>query len=293
MPRLPLPSSIATEKLADWLEIYAILSGDKNSSKSDLERVLQSGGVLEVEDPDAIEKTCLAAFAELEDRQRAATEAYPFQIDGALLTFNSRIEDLSPYVFCLCLSYLGWERGVPVARWFERFSTLAAKNFLGGEAARFASPREELPRQFRHAVHVLCQRMGEGGGWRPHSTLRPQDDTLDVVAWRHFPDQLPGKLVLFGQCAAGFRLSARKVRELDPRAFHEEWMLEPPVSPIIKAFFTPHRLIGLEKWNHASRAGGILFDRCRIAYWCGVGAMITDGHAVVDWIRTALRRRPQ
>ena len=138
---------------------------------------------------------------------------------------------------------------------------------------------------------ALCRKhIGEGEGFRDKSSLASKDGGVDVVAWHDFPDGLPGKLLLFGACASG-KDWEDKIDELQPGPFCGEWMLDQPVSPLIKAFFTPHR-IEQAYWSKHSRRGGILFDRCRIASWTTGkfgGESKYNAVAAADWLKTTLR----
>ncbi|MGH9429871.1 MAG: hypothetical protein ACRD2L_26605, partial [Terriglobia bacterium] len=170
---------------------------------------------------------------------------------------------------------------------FEDLSCVAAQNFVGGEVVRFASPRSFLPGQFSKAVDAVCRLIKEGQGFRGQATLSRQDDTLDVVAWRHFKDELSGKLVLFGQCASG-RNWEGKAGELSPRVFCESWMIEKPPSPVLKAFFIPHRVDPL-RWDFINRRAGIVFDRCRIAYWASLTSeRLLQEAAMINWCQKVL-----
>ena len=52
-------------KLADWLELTAMLSGDGNASRGDLERVLRRASLYETSDDYLIERKALEVFYEL------------------------------------------------------------------------------------------------------------------------------------------------------------------------------------------------------------------------------------
>lgn len=269
MPPLPIPSTDPI-KLADWLEVTALLADDKNSSIGDLERALHRGAVLEVSGGrEAVDEKCAEVFTELRERTKSAGDSYPFEVEGSVVRLRSRVEDFPAYIFCLCLSSLRiiQRKGQTVfpMRLFEDLACIAARNYVGGESVRFAAPRLEFPRPFGKAVTALCFQMGEGGSYKKQPPSSSQDRTVDVVAWRTFPDALPGKIIVFGQCASG-RDWDGKVGELQPRAFCEHWMSDPPVSDVLRAFFVPHR-IPRYTWKWISRQAGILFDRCRLSFW--------------------------
>ena len=270
---LPLPDSSTDHlQLADWLELVALLSDDLNGSSGDLESALGRASVLDSEGADALERKVGDVFSELELRAIAAGPGYPYSVTGPVLQARSNWTDCSSYVFCLCLSYFGCKR--PSAsphfppRLFEALCAEAARHWVGGQALRFGSPRlpTDLPGSFAKALDVLCQKlMREGGGFRkrpdtPHWT---KDYGLDVVAWRDWPDGLSGKLVLFGACASGQDWQD-KTHDLILRNFYDLQMIEAPESPVIRAFFVPHR-VPPTRWRDTTVEGGIVFDRCRIA----------------------------
>lgn len=271
---LVLPDSpTAALPLADWLELQAILSPDGNSSRGDLESALRSLSAFEGNNNDAVEQKIMEVFNEVESRSRAADRAYPFTLDygrNGVIELKSQWTDFPAYTFCLCLSYFGWDphatRDINPPKLFEHVSCLAARQYLHGEAIGFGSPRKQLPSSFASAVEQLCQLIGEGEGYSQYPTLNRQDDTLDLVAWKDFADRLPGKLLMFGQCAAG-KDWEKKLPELQPDVFVKLWMRRSPVSPIMRSFFVPHRADDQDWWRLYSAKGGIFFDRCRVAFW--------------------------
>ena len=220
---LPLPSDATDElKLADWLELSALLTRKGKSSRGDLERTIRRSGVFDRRGPDAIEAKCDDAFLELEARAVSAGKAYPFKIKGGLVTARGSAAKFPVYVFCLCLSYFGWRQavaGIFPARMFEKLSSVAVKLYLGGDVLVFASPRDELPKGFKEALETVCQRIREGGGYKPQATQVPKDDTVDVIAWKAFPDGRPGQVLIFGQCATGDDLKSKVDRRCRPPHF--------------------------------------------------------------------------
>lgn len=267
---IPLPARPTDPlKLADWLEIYALVAPDGNSSRGDLESALRTASLLEGE--EAIERKCLEVFTELEDRQKAADTAYPFNVDGSILR-STNWQDYPAYVFCLCLSYFGCKekkgsKAFP-RRWFEHLARDAAQCYIGGKALRFGSPRlrSELPTNFKAAIERICKQLNEGTAYKAGGLPDRRDDAVDIIAWKHFPDKLPGKLILFGNCATEKDWEGSKKTELMPGPFCSDWMVDPPRCEIIRSLFIPHRVETQRFLSHLKRAG-IIFDRCRISYW--------------------------
>jgi hypothetical protein len=284
---LRLPSELKDPiKLADWLELLAILSADRNASYGDLSGALRVTGAFEVSDrvtgysllnqDERIDEMCGKVFNELHSRAQAAGHGYPFEIDaGSVLQIkpNREWEDFPVYIFCLCLSFFGAPSTENAPRQlFEEVSRYAAKKFLDGDVVKFSPPRDgkKVSKSFQKAIGDLCNWLGEGDGYRPRkkSRMKPKDDRVDLVAWKDFPDARPSKIVLFGQCASNryWEDIREKLSELQPDKFCQHWMISVPVSQILRSFFFPHRL-ELEEWLYAAQYAGILFDRCRIAYW--------------------------
>ena len=264
-------------RLADWLELRALTQDDRSASLGDLEAALSRGSILEPGAPhapyafEAVEQLGMAVFAELEQRALAGQAGYPFRITlPRVVAPADWRRTRSSYVYCLCISYFGGDKAThrlaKQRKIFEYLAVEVAKSYLDGEGVRFASPRDPIrePKSFVKAVDTLCKKyMLEGAGYRKQRTLSGKDRALDVVAWRHASDKLPGKLVLFGNCASGGNWES-KLSELDPRCFWDDWIEEPPVSQVLKAMFVPHRL-DRRYWDQYSRRAGIIFDRCRIA----------------------------
>jgi len=278
-------------RLGDWLELEALVAKDRNSSYGDLERVLRRLDVFELRTDEDIECKIAEVADELRRRAYAAGSAYPFIIDGSVISAQAYRRKFFPYLFCLCLSYFGDQRKankrIFAQRLFEDLSSIAAGNYVSGEAIRFAWPRRGISRSFESAVNHFCAEcIGEGQGFRQQPILCSKDSRLDVVAWRDFPDKLPGKLLLFGACSSGNDW-IEKLCELNPDSFCRKWMAEQPIS-LVRAFFVPHRIDHL-RWKHRSWDAGIIFDRCRIAFWAANGPNAIDHTEFFGWIKSVLR----
>jgi hypothetical protein len=141
---------------------------------------------------------------------------------------------------------------------------------------------------FKKAINALCGELGEGDGFNDSPILHKKDDKIDIVSWRDFNDKRPGKLVLFGQCATGNNW-IDKVDEVQPDRFWKQWILRPNVSHLMRVFYIPHR-VDKAYWDYYSRAVGLLFDRCRLAYWAfqGIDSIETDAR-YDTWCSEALR----
>jgi hypothetical protein len=217
---------------------------------------------------------------EAEERLAAcATSAgtvYPFTVEASYLEVADQTKALpEPYTFMLLLSVFGVKAGPSGSkpeRLFETISAHAAHRFFGGpdpsvHLIRFGFPRKDKS-SFTKALNALCKELNEGIGAVTGERARQQKDgTVDIVVFRHFPDRRAGKIVAFGQCAAGKRW-ATKLTEMQPRNFIDKWIVGKVISrPPLRMFFLPWRLSATE-WDERAIDGGILFDRCRIAAHC-------------------------
>ncbi len=280
---IPLPNILPTDriKLADWLELCALISPDGGSSSGDLESALNTAGLLDGAGSEAIQQKALEVFDELEDRAKAAQSGYPFKVRAPSLQLIGDWREHPAYVFCLCLSYFSYKQKKGSTdqprRWFEHLSRDAVKHYLGGDALRFGSPRheKEIPKSFQKAIEHICKQLNEGKGYKSGGLPERKDDALDIVAWKHFPDGLPGKLILFGNCASEKDWEGSKKSDLTPEPFCKDWMLEPLSCQIVKTLFIPHRF-DRRRLAPLSRRAGIIFDRCRIAHWAYFAGSCSD-----------------
>lgn len=296
---LGAPSATASpESHADWLELRALLADDLNSSITDLVRAMRPTGTIEevvgeeiggedaspaeISDPgdDRSEAVGDSASSELDDRELACGGtspgggAYPF-VRGPQYLQATTDAVQHVYVFMLLLSTQGIAAGPPglsATELFEDISAAAAKSYFGGENSgaevyQFGFPRRRTLRGFKPAINDLCVRLGEGGNARDRPNTRDQKDAkLDLVVWRPFPDARTGKLVAFGQCAAGGDWET-KLSELSPRSFVGAWMTDQIGVEPSRLFFCPFR-VERRRWETTVLSSGVLFDRCRIALHC-------------------------
>ena len=302
------PASAAPSEHADWLELKALSSRDRNSSIADLARTIKRAGTMDamIEDDDVVDvdpggegvtAVTAAAFDELETRDQACglASGYAFDVRANFIEAKGEAEK-SIYVFLLLLARYGHLAAKQVARadsLFEEIAAAAVRGYLGGsaagvEAVAFGPTRRKKGKGFRCAVDELCARLGEGGGISTEPAASDQKDAkLDVVAWTPFPDRRRGKLVMFGQCATGKNWQG-KVTELQPESFCRLWLREALHIIPGRVFFVPFTIPD-HGWNIAISRAGIVFDRCRIA------AHATDIPAPIvkkcrQWTREVLLR---
>lgn len=274
-------ASAGVESHADWLEMKALLAPDGDVSYQDLVSELRRNGSLDafaqsVATDAGSEKSQELAdtvFAHLDLRSIACGSGYPFNVGPQTLTRKDSSALDSTYAFLLLLRTFGVRAGparTKAASLFEEIATVVAGRYLGGpdkgaETFHFGFPRSTTPAGFESALNLLCSRLQEGGQTKKRPAKRHQKDAkLDLVAWRPFPDQRNGKIVAFGQCAAGDNWDG-KAAELRPQSFMGLWMTQGRLAftPMV-FFFLPHCLDD-DDWDSISMIGDTIpFDRCRI-----------------------------
>ena len=315
MPAIPaLAASDEERSVADWAELVALYFGSPISI-NDLIREIRRGGTIDVlgdeedldddidEGSDESERIAEGAFEVIERRERACGGAYPFLLseDGSTIEPNDDARS-TPYSFLLLLSVFGLKAGPEDSypeRTFEDLCAAAAAAYLGGpkepaEGLSFGFPRRYEAKGFGPALLDLYKRLGIGSlkpGLEVEKLSKSEKDGgIDVIAWRHFPDREPGQLIAFGQCAAGKTDWEKKASALKPSSFCRKWFKVVPPSDPLSMYFIPFDPPRGEKWFHlAADAGGVVFDRQRIAF------LLRDreddpGEAAGDWSKHLLNK---
>jgi hypothetical protein len=342
------PNTIDTRStFADWLELQVLTSRRGLATPATLSNVLDIVSDSAIDriplfDPETNEfldgeiveaerdANVLAAFEELEYRERILEESYPFQLDDEGRTLKLRSGDTlghvgrAVYLFCLLVSALREKRirrldGHPItngdiAAAFQVCSCLAAGGYLGGEVASFGFPRTDGS-GFLTALRRAYERFGAGRVREQILDGFPKDAKdagIDVIAWRHHPDRMPGKVYLLGQCASGGNWRDKSVRSY-VRAFHEAWFSMSPATDTFPALFIPFMIhsdlqdaistpwpeVVRDRFRYQEMHYGIVFDRMRVAHYanvcCRLGGeqlSMVDGsdqlERVQSWVRTAL-----
>jgi hypothetical protein len=301
---IPLPQDRSNvSKWADWLELRALVASDRNSSKGDMESVLRRAPPLaagDQENYDRIDVLIGDVFKELENRQRLLGKFYPFTVHAPLVERRHQTKvEFSSYVFCLCLSYLRDDKRYKANECprltFERMSSLAGEQYLGGELFIFGTARkhDDIPRQgsiFMKNLAHLGEHMFERGTVRTKPSKSKKDDCVDVVIRKSFKDKRPFQLALFGQCATGKGWKA-KIKDLQPKEFWDSWYAPTTASVLVKSFFIPH-VLDDDDWEEVARHAGIVFDRYRVVgFAAGHTKWPTYAKEAQAWINNLLARK--
>jgi hypothetical protein len=243
--------------LADWLEMLAIASPERQSnilSLAEVRDITQDTEAEDVADFDAGNDAIISRVTtELEHRIKLLNSAYPFRINeaGSLLKMQNGLgTGATIYLFCLLMSH------VSNSSLLERFdlsteaqtgrdifqicATLSAAGFCEGAAVSFGWPRLDRT-TFAEKLVQTYTTFGDG---RPRAVPEPgapehiKDGGIDVIAWRPPRDRLPGTIYLLGQVASGHRWQDKSVLK-DIDTFHWAWFEVQPTSQSIGAMFVP------------------------------------------------------
>jgi hypothetical protein len=320
LPALQPPALNApTPTLADWIELQTLYSPRRRTNDSELIAIGQLeddrryDGAIEAD--ARLEELANQVFTELERRVKAANGRYPFHLNEAgtslLLRDGGLTDGEYAYLFCLLVSEYRRQQMVAksvfatvaddVEDLFQVCSTIAAAGLLRGTAVSFGFPRPDGSGFLTALKRTFEEKMREGRtetAARPGVSSHTKDGGIDIIAWRDFPDGLPSKLYLLGQCASGTAYPAKSVRGF-LASFHGDWFTVHPASPPIEALFVPFMLdhdlvVRRSETPTIARAGyylsltrdlGIILDRCRIAHLVEDGAAIA--HEKPDWVERA------
>ena len=291
------PSSRPPEhELADYAELVCWKQGSTsmNALSADLDRLGEndySDGVPEEEElPQVVEE----AYLEIERRQEACGDGYPFVIGGKGYTLHASQEANSNYTiykYLLLATRLNMKdkrahAGIDGASLFEELASEAARQYLGLRAESIVFGTAAGMADFPGKVNDLCKRIKEGDGYVNRNEAPPneRDGKLDVVAWKHFADRLPGKLIAFGQCKTGTNYKDT-LTQLQPDSFCKKWLRSPLVLTPMRMFFVAEAL-SRSRWANTSYDAGLLFDRCRIVDFCdGINGAVLE--KVTTWTKAA------
>lgn len=289
------PSPHAEEhELADFLELAAWRDG--GTSAVALSRLLGRLGENDyssgVPEEDEIDQAAESAFAELERRGQACGGGYPFVLGDEGVTV--RLDEPGPeeatarysiYKYLLLATRLNMRdnrrhAGYDGALLFEELAAEAARGYLGPRSESLVFGTAARAARFPAKIDMLCERMGEGGGFhnRDGAPPRERDGKLDVVAWKPFADCRPGKLIAFGQCKTGTHYM-NELTQLQPDSFSSKWLHTQPAVHPVRMFFLAEAL-PRTRWRSQVADAGILFDRCRVVDFCR-----DPDHAVWEKVR--------
>ncbi len=269
---------------ADWVEASTLFRADGSTSQEDLARAIHIDRSLSQQRARELAED---AFEELNDRIDACRvnchpniSCYPFELMGKN-TVLQRKPPVPPdtdagllYLFLLVLSRSNMgstaraRNAIDPTKVFERLCADVLKDFWGGQSAHsdslvFGTAHAGGQRNFESHINQLCNFLQEGMGWK-NGARSPGAGVgkLEIVVYRRFCDKRPVSLVGFAQCKTGIHWREH-LTKLQPSGFCHNYMTNPLVVEPMRIYMVPHRIVA-NRWDEDSRAGGLLFDRCRI-----------------------------
>lgn len=271
-------ANASSNEIADYAEMACWKNGSVSGTEviRGMEKLEENDYTEGVGEESDIEVRVEEALSELRQRERACGDGYPFgwECEGQVLKLDSRGgEQRIVYLYLLLATRLNMKdsrchASIDGTLLLEDLSAEVAKAYFGqrAESYVFGSSNRE---SFGHKISDLCGHLKEGGGFRKEEG-RPgmRDGGLDVVVWKHFADQSPGKMIGFGQCKTGTSYKD-KLSKLQPDAFCDKWTMVPPALTPTRMYFVAEALSRDSGWRHDVIDAGLLFDRCRLVDYSG------------------------
>ena len=277
-PGTPSPRAPAHE-LADYAELVC-WRGHRTSTtelSADLGRLDENDYLDGVPEEDEEVEVANLAFVEIERRREACRDGYPYVVDehGYTLSVDGTAQNHRHivYQYLLLATRLNMNDnrmhvGIDGTVLLEQLAAEVAREYLGSRAESLVFGTGVPSSAFPERIRNLCKSIKEGDDFKNRDEAAPdeKDGRLDVVAWKHFTDNLPGKLVAFGQCKTGTNYKDT-LAQLQPDAFCNKWLQSSPVVPPVRMFFVAEA-VSRQHWHTTSSDAGLLFDRCRIVDFC-------------------------
>lgn len=279
----PPPASAEDWLLVDWLELSAFFSPFCEASIDDAistREIQEDEAEEDIGEKDAEEDEWRSLIEnEIEERQKALTDAYPFELsdDGEQLKFTGQDDLAGPYasyLVCLILSHVTRSPILNIPpqpahirearkRLFQIIATLAAAGHAQGGAVSLGWPREKK----ETIIEVVGRATAGAQTGNPRAAplgMAPKgakDGGLDVLAWRPAPDGPPPEAFYFVQAASGHNWEEKSAKGDYEQFLTCYFDVSPGGNP---AFITicPFRL-PFEKKEYATIAHGMISDRTR------------------------------
>lgn len=246
---------------ADYLELTAFFHSEGQAFTKDLVNAIEIGANEDYPDVDTEvetrEQIASDTATRIEARSRFVGDAYPFELDpdGDVLTYNG--EDLTiaqaSYLVSLILSHLRSVSpvldGSPVypsddevrnlRQYFQYFATSALAAEVQGQAWSFGHPRPDHT-GFFEKLRSIWTVLRDGSIDPDYSAPgRPQDDQIDVFAWRPHADGNPGFILAAAQVATGDNWRTKSLSGHFPYVFWNRWFGRQPVSQTLNYHIIP------------------------------------------------------
>jgi hypothetical protein len=306
---------------ADYLELTAFFSTEHCAFTKDLINASEIGAAEDYADVDeevlVREEIVSGTVTRIVNRQKVLGKSYPFALDenGDLLTYQGDEPTLgqAAYVLCLVLSHLKSVSPIlsssvvypsdaeirQLRQYFQYFATAALAAEIGGQAWSFGHPRLAHS-GFLEKLKQIWATLRDGrvapDELAPSS---PQDDQIDIFAWRGHFDGLPGFLLAGAQVATGKNWKDKSIKSHLTDVFWKRWFERPPVSQMVCYHIVPFARPDVEFRDDVLVLGNVLHrlrvprrvDQADALHAQGVPIEAFDElpHAV-EWIKVYRKR---
>lgn len=271
-------ANASSNEIADYAEMVCWRNGHVSSTDviRDMEKLEENDYAGGVGEESEVEVRVGEALVDIRQRERACGDGYPFrwECNGQVLTMDSNGgEGRLVYLYLLLATRLNMKdsrrhASIDGTLLLEHLSAEVARAYFGQRAESYVFGSSNH-KSFGDKINDLCVRLKEGGGFRQdESPPGMRDGGLDVVVWKHFADQSPGKMIGFGQCKTGTSYKDR-LSELHGDAFCRKWTMNPPAFTPMRMYFVAEALSRDGNWRRDVLDAGLLFDRCRLVDYCG------------------------
>ena len=247
---------------ADYLELTAFFSPEnqvlcQTITKAVQEAIEEDYATVEEEIKNR-EEPVSTAIARINQRRKFLDDAYPFDIDdnGDVVTFTGN-DSLSvgqaAYLVSLVLSHLksvsDVMNGTPLyprdgeirnlRSYFQYFATAGLAAEIGGPAWSFGHPRPDRTGFIEKLSEIWIELRDGCVNRDPSAPAFPQDDQVDVFAWRKQQDGLPGFLLAAAQVTTGANWKSKSVKGHVAGVFASRWFNPQPVTTLIAYHIIP------------------------------------------------------
>ena len=246
-------------ELVDWIEFQALFNEFQTYKIPNLRTLneeLEDGVDDEIDVQDNLDEELVQrVYEEINLRTQSLGGAYPFTLDREnyeLCAIETDEITLGGwiYLYCLILSHakadsvlkksLGLTGNDLRRKPMQVAATYAAAAEMGN-AISFGFPRPNNTGIIDAIDHAFGQTIGEGVALsepKDGYLVSSKDAGIDIIAWKNSVDNLPGKLLMYGQVASGYNWEDKSVKN-DIDQFKCTFFSDPPQSPEISSIFIP------------------------------------------------------
>ena len=246
---------------ADYLELAAFLSADRQSFEQDIVDALEQaedGDFADVDDEIRRRETVSSdAINRVSLRQRILKDSYPFGTDesGHVVTFvgTELSYGQTAYLLSLLLSNLpsvtdllhnspgcpNNEQIVKMRLYFQYFATAAMAAEIVGPAWSFGYPRPDRSGFFEKLKSIWGEINDGTINPSSYAPSRPKDGQIDIFARREQRDRLPGFLLAAAQVATGKGWKEKSIQHHANKVFFSRWFSRQPVTRLVPFHVIP------------------------------------------------------